>query len=426
VYKNFLRNLHLHVLDMQKVGRDAHEVDKARSLVFVVHLMGIIDVLRHVKDASISEQTVNTLLWENELAAGGFVALLLQLADDLRSGDVSRKLPPALGSLLGKPALEFLSSNIANLKRGRLQLIREHAEVPLALPSDLRITRAERLRFPFVEGETAAAETERAINFALSGVADMAALIGQNYKARRAAQNGPRTRVITAMEGCLDLLQLRGDDSNARAYLGAATGHLRVLSKWARKSTSTVNVPGFAAHVEHRGGITLPGDDVMDGELEALASRLRAADAVPPYRAKWSAASSSTVIMADVFRYQKFYEVCPNFLYLYQHCALKSVPEAVVEGMGGVWDRCATPERHLTFEAGVKEAVICWNAPKPHMESCIPFLDRALLVHFDGKPPHFTHVDAAASRRVVHSKVVQKHRNAKPRLPGSLWETSTQ
>ncbi|KAJ1634506.1 hypothetical protein T492DRAFT_836826 [Pavlovales sp. CCMP2436] len=29
VYKNFLRNLHLHVLDMQKVGRDAHEVDKA-------------------------------------------------------------------------------------------------------------------------------------------------------------------------------------------------------------------------------------------------------------------------------------------------------------------------------------------------------------------------------------------------------------
>ncbi|KAJ1620029.1 hypothetical protein T492DRAFT_1080765 [Pavlovales sp. CCMP2436] len=113
------------------------------------------------------------------------------------------------------------------------------------------------------------------------------------------------------MEGCLDLLQLRGDDSNARAYLGAATGHLRVLSKWARKSTSTVNVPGFAAHVEHRGGITLPGDDVMNGELEALASRLRAADAVPPYRAKWSAASSSTVIMADVFRYQKFYESRP-------------------------------------------------------------------------------------------------------------------
>ncbi|KAJ1636414.1 hypothetical protein T492DRAFT_861801 [Pavlovales sp. CCMP2436] len=162
VYKNCLRNLHLHILDMLKVGRDAHEVDKARSLIFVVHVMGTIDVLRHVKDASIYEQTVNTLLWENELAAGGF------------------------GSLLGKPALEFLSSNIARLKRSTLQLIREHTEVTLALPSGMRLTRAERIRFPEVEAETAAAEAERAINFALSGLADMAALIAQNYKARRA------------------------------------------------------------------------------------------------------------------------------------------------------------------------------------------------------------------------------------------------
>jgi hypothetical protein len=380
--------------------------------------MVIIDILRHVKDASLLEQSVNTLLWENESAAGVFVNRLLKLAADLRLGDVSRMLPPSQGSPLGAPALEFLSGNIANLKRARLQLTREHTEILLVLPSKMRLTRAQRTRFPAMEAETPAAETERAVNYALGGVADMAALIAQNYKARRAAQNGPRGRVITAMAGCLDLQQL----CNEGEYLRAAREHLHVLSKWARKSISTVNIPGFAPHVTHLGGITLPGDDVLDGELEALASRLHAANSMPPYRAKWSVASSSTAIMADVYKHPKFYEVCPNFLYLYQHCALKSVPEAVVEGMGSVWDRCATPGRHLTFEAGVQEAVICWNAPKPHMDACIPFLDRALLVHFNGKPPHFTHVSAAASRGVVQSKVVQKHRNEKPKLPATLWD----
>ncbi|KAJ1621914.1 hypothetical protein T492DRAFT_886182, partial [Pavlovales sp. CCMP2436] len=28
-----------------------------------------------------------------------------------------------------------------------------------------------------------------------------------------------------------------------------------------------------------------------------------------------------------------------------------------------VWNRCATPGRHLNFVAGAQEAVICWNAP---------------------------------------------------------------
>jgi hypothetical protein len=55
------------------------------------------------------------------------------------------------------------------------------------------------------------------------------------------------------------------------------------------------------------------------------------------------------------------YECCPNYLYLYlyRHCALKGVPEAIIEGMGGVRDRCARPESHISFEAGVQEV---WSA----------------------------------------------------------------
>jgi hypothetical protein len=62
VYKNFLMNLHLLVDDMQSHGADASDVGKARSLVTVVRLMGAIDILRHVKDQSLSEQKVNSLM----------------------------------------------------------------------------------------------------------------------------------------------------------------------------------------------------------------------------------------------------------------------------------------------------------------------------------------------------------------------------
>jgi hypothetical protein len=67
--------------------------------------------------------------------------------------------------------------------------------------------------------------------------------------------------------------------------------------------------------------------------------------------------------MADVFTLPKLYECCPNYLYPYQHCALKGVPQSIVEDTSGVWDRTARPERHISFEAGVQEAVVCWNAP---------------------------------------------------------------
>ena len=41
-----------------------------------------------------------------------------------------------------------------------------------------------------------------------------------------------------------------------------------------------------------------------------------------------------------VFTDARFYSCCKNYLYLWTHMATKSMCEAVVEGMGGVWDRC--------------------------------------------------------------------------------------
>jgi hypothetical protein len=92
--------------------------------------------------------------------------------------------------------------------------------------------------------------------------------------------------------------------------------------------------------------------------------------------------------------------------------------------MGGVRDRCARLERHISFEAGVREAVVCWNAPKPYHAVANEFLvlERALSLHFKGATWHFTHTSAATPQRAEQSKVLQRlaTHEAKFKLPGSL------
>ena len=77
----------------------------------------------------------------------------------------------------------------------------------------------------------------------------------------------------------------------------------------------------------------------------------------------WNRATSSTVIMKTVFTDARFYSCCKNYLYLWTHMATKSMCEAVVEGMGGVWDRC---DRQGNWVTATEEAVIAWNAPQPY------------------------------------------------------------
>jgi len=82
-------------------------------------------------------------------------------------------------------------------------------------------------------------------------------------------------------------------------------------------------------------GIELPSADVLVSELESLGCALQVASAQLLYHDRWSAASSSTVLMRDVFSQPKFYEYCSGYVCLLQDCALKGVSEAIAEGMGG-------------------------------------------------------------------------------------------
>ena len=45
---------------------------------------------------------------------------------------------------------------------------------------------------------------------------------------------------------------------------------------------------------------------------------------------------------------------------------LASRCEAVLEGMGSVWDKAADVRRHPVFAESAKEAVIAWGAPQAY------------------------------------------------------------
>ena len=81
-------------------------------------------------------------------------------------------------------------------------------------------------------------------------------------------------------------------------------------------------------------------------------------------------------------------------VFLLNHMALKTANEAVVESMGGILDRHASPGRHLSQDRYAQEAFIHWNGPPVHAASAL--LSRALDRHFGKdskagkqKPWHF-------------------------------------
>ena len=82
-------------------------------MLSLVQLMGTIDLLQHVKNLSLTLQSVNQLPWELEDAVITFVSLMGDLATDLDAGRVNRLLPPTERSYGQKvPAFELLSQHL--------------------------------------------------------------------------------------------------------------------------------------------------------------------------------------------------------------------------------------------------------------------------------------------------------------------------
>ena len=164
-------------------------------------------------------------------------------------------------------------------------------------------------------------------------------------------------------------------------------------------------------------------------QFKLLCGRLREAAGEVTFRS-WRGGASGTVIMKSVFTLPRFYLGCEGYLHLWLHCALKTMNESVVEGMGGVWDRSSPDARHCSFEASAKEAVVAWTAPWPYHPSALPFINHALNHLFGTKDwaSHFMHinqrVDQANPWTMSGGKVVGRtQREGKGKLLASMYDT---
>ena len=128
---------------------------------------------------------------------------------------------------------------------------------------------------------------------------------------------------------------------------------------------------------------------------------------------------SGTVIQQEIFTNPVIHGCCPNFLHLYQMCALKSMNEAVVEGMCKVVDTHAIGGRGLDLKRYAYESIIHYNMPA--INECREFI-RACIERYSNKFKkcsmlrfHSTDKRQRALRSFV-SKTVDRHRGKQSRL----------
>ncbi|KAK3250643.1 hypothetical protein CYMTET_39988 [Cymbomonas tetramitiformis] len=99
--------------------------------------------------------------------------------------------------------------------------------------------------------------------------------------------------------------------------------------------------------------------------------------------------------MRDLLTNSEFYTDVHDWIFLFQHCALKTQNEAVVESQGSCVDTHAAGQRRLSQEALIKETFVHWNGPAPQHSDGL--LKAALDHHFTGKKWHFTTTDSRAN-----------------------------
>ena len=102
---------------------------------------------------------------------------------------------------------------------------------------------------------------------------------------------------------------------------------------------------------------------------------------------------------------------------------LASCCEAVLEGMGSVWDKAADVRRHPVFAESAKEAVIAWGAPQAYMPEAKSFCIWALREKFGNDwQKHFSHTDERQRQTFWEggSKVVSRLLSGRSPLPSTL------
>ncbi len=365
VYKNFILNYLASVTHFQEKVQNGKDEERAYAtkflaemykLVFVVTVLGLADLLRKVKEVSLFQQTVNTLPWEVTEKEAQFAHNFDEVYTkqlDFQDRDSSKEpLNPTDFPMLCAHQAEIETKGTffgVNLKtapahgRNFKKAFRSVCTSRLAKWCDLIL---EHFTSRFLDGEVHA--------------------------------------WCAVMAGCFDLRFL----FQLPCKLSDEKGCLRKVYLWAK---------------EH-GNVSLPTFAVMWAQHEVIKQRLVTAYRAHAKYAQWYLASG-TVVMKDLLTNPEFYSDVHDWVFLFQHCALKTQNEAVVESQGSCVDKHAAGQRHLTQEALVMETFVHWNGPAAQHSDAL--LKDALDHHFNGKKWHFTATDSRAKVHKV-SEVVDR------------------
>jgi hypothetical protein len=280
VMKSFFRNLPLFISDLRKQGSDQQLIATVATVVFVVHLIGIVDILQHVKNLSLILQTVDELPWETEEHITKHVNLIGDIGDDLSRCDISRTLPPTARSE-GKrvPVFELLSKHLPELKQLQLSLPDPRASdedgddslltVDLQPSSARRISRATASR--------AEMNPTQEVEATLKELSTLAKKMAETLDLRLRAPDSD-ARWFRRMAVCLDFRKMAFDP----AYCDAAKAKLplSLMYDWLRSRLSDLSLDD------------MPSFDTVWLQFVELCSRMRIAAKELPFT-KWRNASGT-------------------------------------------------------------------------------------------------------------------------------------
>ena len=338
-------------------------------------------------------QTVDELPWELEETIKAFMERLDNLATDLAEGKSNRMFDPDPRSN-GKriPAFEFLSKHRNELESGKLSLVDPRDDdkvlsVDLVLSSERRRSASIAVQLGAGSGAAMPTSPKEEVLATMKELSKLCKFMSETLTIRLTPPEGD-VQQFRRMAAVLDFRKMAVDPEYCSERKKPVFKLLYDLMESRFSEVDTVPVAP-----------DMPALDIVWEEFVTLCRRMCEAFKQRTFKQRWEGASG-TVIKVDIFTNPRFYEGCKNYLYLWLHMATKTMNEAVVEGMGSVWDAAADVKRHPSFDTGVQEAVIAWSAQQPWHPEAKPFLNKSLNLLFKGGQWNFFHRDVRERGKV--------------------------
>ena len=384
-------------------------VSLMRSQAWLVQLMGLTDIMRVVKDVSLFAQKVNALEWEKvESQQAAHSRLRDTFVPALESGNLapgdfpwlamhSRELKAATWQgeklqIIGAAASDPLRGYAFALKNIRMLVITLTGNwfSRILAPSKLYkqyqwMSESLDLRKLIQPASAATATATAATATAATATATIAPTVAPTVAATATVAT------VAAIAPATATATVAPTDRAPPSLMVKASPSLEVEEQALKKLYDWTLKCGVINSL-------LPTFDVLFKQHKLLRTRLMVAASQSSCKGLWAlelkGGGSGTTIMRWLFTTASAYCGVEDWLFFFNHMALKTANEAVIESMGCIVDQHAAPGRHLAQPKYAEEAFIHWNGPRPH--EATKLLSQALDRHFKGKEWHFVKKDRPA------------------------------